>query len=218
MNNPHTNLLLKKIFLIFIFLINGFNMIFAQSHKHGFKNLSSPEKFWVILHPFKAKKAYQISLQSQKTSDSIAKTTLLDQDKNGGQVDAFRHAYWMATLAKEIGKKAAKSLGKAHEKGNYKQFKKNQLENGTHPDKPSSEMDLFNNNIGINIYKENKNANNKELISLIIKNIKTGNLKILKKDLYGNYNDCSGKPINLKDYKGIWETPKCLTNSSLTKL
>ncbi|MEI6864762.1 hypothetical protein [Flavicella sp.] len=209
---------MKKTILIFIFLINLFHTSSAQNHKQGFKNLSSPEKCWVIFHPFKAKRAYRISLQAQKTSDSIAKTTLLDQDKNGGQVDAFRHAYWMATLAKEIGKNSAKSLGKAHEKGNYKQFKKNQFEDGTHPDKPSSEMDLFNNNIGINIFKENKNVNKMELISLVIEKIKKGKLKILKKDIYGHYNDCNGKSINLKEYKGIWETPKCLINSNLNKL
>ena len=44
---------------------------------------------------------------------------LLDKDPSGGQVDAFRHAYWMARLNEEIGKNAAKSLGKAHEKENY---------------------------------------------------------------------------------------------------
>ena len=39
-------------------------------------------------------------------------------------MDAFRHAYWMARLRQEIGKTAARSLGKAHEKENYQTFKK----------------------------------------------------------------------------------------------
>ena len=200
--------------LLLVFLISIVN---AQKPKSGFKKLSSPEKCWVLLHPFKAKRAYKISLKAQKTSDSIAQTNLLDQDKNGGQVDAFRHAYWMATLAQEIGKNSAKSLGKAHEKGNYKYFKKNKLEDGSIPDEPSSEMDLFNNNIGIKIFKENKNASNKELIALVLENINKGNLKVLKKDSLGNYQNCTGEKINLNEYKGKWNNPKCLINSNTEK-
>ena len=185
----------------------------AQKDKSGFKKLSSPEKCWVYFHLFKAKRAYKVSLAAQQTADSIAKTNTLDQDKNGGQVDAFRHAYWMATLAQEIGKKSAKSLGKAHEKGNYKQFKKHKLEDRTTPDQPSSQMDLFNNQKGIEIFEQNKKASNQELIATIITNIKEGKLKTLKKDIEGNYEDCDGNRIELKEYKGIWDTPKCLINS-----
>lgn len=205
---------MKNVHLLIISLLFINSITYAQKKKGGFKSLSSPEKCWVLLHPFKAKKAYKISINAQKTSDSISNSNTLDQDRNGGQVDAFRHAYWMATLAKEIGKNSAKSLGKAHEKGNYKQFKKNKNEDGTIPDEPSSEMDLFNNTVGINIYKENKKASNLEIIALIIKNIHTGNLKVIKKDNLGNYEDCSGKEINLTKYKGKWENPKCIINSN----
>lgn len=187
---------------------------FGQANKSGFKKLSSAEKCWVIFHPFKAKKAYRISTAAQKTADSIATTNLLDGDKNGGQVDAFRHAYWMATLSQGIGKRSAKSLGKAHERGNHRQFKKNKLEDGTVPDKPASDMDLFNNNMGVQIYKENKEANEEEIISTIIKNIKQGNLKTLKKDAFGNYQDCEGNNLTTKQLKGVWKTPKCLINSN----
>ena len=140
----------------------------AQHKQKKFKDLSSPEKCWVLTHPFKAKRALRISIEAQKTSDSIKKTNTLDQDGNGGQVDAFRHAYWMASLSKEIGKKSAKSLGKAHEKGNHKQFKKNELEDRIIPDEASSEMDLYNNLIGIELYTKNKNASRIELIHLVI--------------------------------------------------
>lgn len=209
---------MKNIHLFFLLLFSFSTICHAQNNKRGFRNLSSPEKCWVLFHPFKAKRAYRISLNAQRISDSIGKTNLLDQDRNGGQVDAFRHAFWMATLAQEIGKFSAKRLGKAHEKGNYKQFKKNKLEEGTRPDKPSSEMDLFNNDIGLSIYKKNKKASEEELISLIIKNIEEGNLKTLKKDTYGRYEDCDGNLIDLKNYKGIWKTPKCLIKSNTSKL
>lgn len=201
---------MKNTTLIFILLFFFIDISNAQSNKSGFKSLSSPEKCWVLFHPFKAKRAYQISLQAQKVSDSIGKTNTLDQDRNGGQVDAFRHAFWMATLAQKIGRRSAKSLGKAHEKGNYKQFKKGKLEDGSLPDQPSSEMDLFNNNIGISIYTENKKANNKEIILLIIKNIQQGNLKRLKKDNNGKYLDCEGNLLSVDEYTGKWKNAKCL--------
>ncbi len=66
--------------------------IYAQSNWQRFKQLLPAQKAWVILHPLKAKKAYQVSLEATKISDSIAKTHLLDGDPSGGQVDAFRHA------------------------------------------------------------------------------------------------------------------------------
>tara|TARA_B100000809_G_scaffold138551_1_gene136159 strand:+ start:23538 stop:24176 length:639 start_codon:yes stop_codon:yes gene_type:complete len=204
---------LKNTTLIFILLFFFIGISNAQSNKSGFRRLSSPEKCWVLFHPFKAKRAYRISLQAQKVSDSIGKTHTLDQDRNGGQVDAFRHAFWMATLAQKIGRRSAKSLGKAHEKGNYKQFKKNKIEDGTLPDQPSSEMDLFNNSIGIAIYKENKKASQKELISSIIKDIQQGNLKTLKKDNNGNYLDCQGNLLPSNKYYGKWENSKCLISS-----
>lgn len=110
---------------------------------------SVPHKMWVVFHPFKAKKALEISVEATNVSDSIAKTDLLDRDIAGGQVDAFRHAFWTARLQQEIGKRAAISLGKTNEKDNYKTFKHHQTENGIVPDSASKEMDLFNNNIGL---------------------------------------------------------------------
>ena len=191
---------------------------FGQANKSGFKKLSAAEKCWVIFHPFKSKKAYRISTAAQKTADSIATTNRLDGDKNGGQVDAFRHAYWMATLSQGIGKRSAKSLGKAHEKGNYKYYKKNKLEDGSIPDEASSEMDLYNNNIGILIFKENKKADKSKFIDLVLEQIHQGKLKILRKDPAGNYQNCYGENINLEDYKGQWSNPKCLISSNKKKV
>ena len=185
----------------------------GQNSKKAFSKLSNPEKCWVIFHPFKAKKAYKTSLEAIRITDSIQHTKQLDGDTNGGQIDAFRHAYWMASLAQEIGRRSAKRLGKAHEKGNYKQFKKGKFEEGSVPDAQASEMDLFNNAIGIELYKKNKKATKEEFIVLILEKIKNGDLKILKKDQKANYLDCSGLPISKSKYKGVWETPKCLIPS-----
>src|SRR4030066_2385145 len=118
----------KRVFIIILIFLSS--QISAQSNWEKFWKLSTTHQIWVVTHPFKAKKASEISMEATKVSDSVAKTDLLDKDSTGGQVDAFRHAYWTARLQQEIGKQAAISLGKAHERDNYRTFKKKQTEEG----------------------------------------------------------------------------------------
>ena len=122
---------------------------------------------WVLFHPFKAKKAQIISEEAYRVADSIKNSPLLDGDASGGQVDAFRHAFWMASLRQKIGEKAARSLGISHEKENYKTHKKKKLEDGVIPDKISSTMDLFNNEIGLSLTKRGAKTSKKGLIRCI---------------------------------------------------
>lgn len=178
--------------------------------KQSYSLLSKPERIWVVFHPFKAKKAYQISREALNTSDSIAKTNIIGKDINGGQLDAFKHSFWMATSAQRIGKNAALSLGRAHEKGNYQTFKKGQLEDGILPDKPASDMDLFNNQVGVTVGKEYNKASKKQIINHLIDSIRHGKLRMLKKDNAGSFLDCQGKIIGKGDLKGKWENKKCL--------
>jgi hypothetical protein len=203
---------MKKIFLTVLFLISI--NIFSQSDVKRFFKLSAPLKAWVIFHPFKAKKSYKISLETNKVSDSIAKTNLLDKDKAGGQVDAFRHAYWMMRLKQEIGEKAARSLGKTHEKDNYITFKRNRKEDGVVPDKISSDMDLFNNNVGLQLIAKRSKLLKKEIINRIIEAIEKGKFKIVKKNNEGQFLNCSGEKISKKEVIGKWENDKCLTKSN----
>ncbi len=167
-----------------------------------------------MFHPFKAKKSLRISNETNKVADSIAKTNLLDGDGSGGQVDAFRHAYWMARLRQELGKSAARSLGKAHEKDNYLTFKKNKLEDGVVPDEISSEMDLYNNEEGLKLIKKRSKISKKGIIYRIVNAIHQGKMKIIKKDKEGNFLTCDGKIISKEELKGKWENDKCLVASN----
>ncbi|CAL2080149.1 conserved hypothetical protein [Tenacibaculum sp. 190524A05c] len=191
--------------------------VFAQSNYQKFKKLSSPKKWWVILHPFKAKKALLISKDVHKVSDSIRKSNLLDGDHSGGQVDAFRHAYWMARLKEEIGTSAARSLGKAHEKENYLMYKKRKLEEGIVPDEISSEMDLFNNDVGLSLTTKGNKTPRKGLIYRVINAVLEGKMKVIKKDKNGNFLTCKGDIINPKLLKGKWKNTKCLVSSNAKK-
>ncbi len=201
----------KLLILVFFLTAVGLN---AQTKYTSFFELSTPKKIWVVFHPFKAKKAFRISEEANKVSDSIKKTNILDKDGSGGQVDAFRHAFWMARLRQELGKSAARSLGKAHENENFKTFKKRKLEDGVVPDEIGSKMDLYNNEQGLKLIVKRSDLSQKQLIKKVIEAINSGKMRIIKKDANGNFLTCNGKIIPKEKLKGKWENNKCLVTSS----
>ena len=205
---------MKKTLILLFFSISI--SMSAQSNFKSFFKLSGPKRTWVLFHPFKATKSLKISKETNRVADSIAKTNLLDRDKNGGQVDAFRHAYWMARLRQEIGKRAARSLGKAHEKENYLMYKKRRLEDGTVPDEISSIMDLYNNEQGLKLISKGSKTPKKGLIYRIVNAILEGKMKIIKKDKKGNFLTKEGKIISKESLKGKWKNNKYLVPSNQT--
>ena len=201
--------------LLLAFLLILFGVSKGQETKiQQFKKLSCPEKWWVVLHPFVAKKALHISNYAREITNEVKKNGLLKGDGNGDQLDAFRHTFWMANLTIEIGGRRSKKLGKAHEKANYKDFKKHQLEDGVFPDKISSEMDLFNNEVGIAIGKQGSSF---ELKNRVMESVLQGNCKIIKKDEQGNFLDVDGNIISAFRLKGKWENDKFLVWSNEVK-
>lgn len=198
--------------ILFLTLIITFQT-FSQSKFKSFFDLSGPTKTWIFFHLFKANKSLKVAIETNKVSDSIQKTKLLDGDGAGGQVDAFRHAYWMSRLRQEIGEKAARSLGEAHEKGNYQTYKKMKLEDGVVPDEISSEMDLYNNEQGLKLTTKGSKISKKELIYNIVNAIEKGKMKIIKKDKKGNFLTCDDKIISKMSLKGKWKNNKCLISS-----
>ncbi len=197
-----------KIVAFFLFcttLLVAQNGSFVQ-----FKKLSCAEKRWVVFHPFVAKKALQLSLEARTVTAEVKQQRILKGTGNGDQIDAFRHTYWMARLAQEIHWRKAKRLGRAHEKGNYRQFKKGKLEDDVLPDKVSSEMDLFNNDVGLDLGKMNRRQ---ELENEVIKLIKEGKCKIIKTDTNGNFLDEQNNIIPAEELKGKWGNRKVLVDS-----
>jgi len=203
-------MLTKLLFLVLLFPF----YTNAQSNWQQFKKLQGAQKTWVLLHPFKAKRAFIVSREASRVSDSLRASPLLDGDHAGGQVDAFRHAFWMALLRQQIGENAARSLGKAHEKDNYKTYKERKLEDGVVPDKISSEMDLFNNEVGLTLSRKDNNLPKNGLMYRVINTILQGKLKIIKKDKNGNFLTCNDEVIPKKTLAEKWENNKCLVNSN----
>jgi hypothetical protein len=119
----------------------------------------------------------------------------------------------MAYLTSKIGKRKALKLGKAHEKGNYLQYKKHKKEDGQLPDSISTVMDLWNNNLGAEIYLTHKTKDKEILKTKVIEAVKLGKAKTLKTNSRYEFLDCDSNVIDLKKYQGKWNVPKCLINS-----
>lgn len=200
-----------KVIFIALLILNSTTVFSQKSNWKKFRELSGPEKCWVISHPFIAKKALIVTEESRVITNEVIQEKLLKGNGNGGQVDAFRHTFWMANLTLTIGANKAKSLGNAHEKGNYKDYKKRKLEDGIIPDKVSSDMDYFNNDVGIDIGEMTTDF---DLKGTVVEAVKEGRCKIIKTDKEGNFLDIEGNLISQEFLKGKWENNKYLVNSN----
>jgi hypothetical protein len=187
----------------------------AQSKIASFRALSRPEKYWVVAHPFIAQKAYRITQEALAFTKEESTDKRLDGIGNGGQLDAFRHCFWMARLSQEIGVRKALKLGRAHERGNYLDFKRGKLEEGALPDSVSSVMDLFNNRIGAALGKHYEAENPGQLKERVIDLILHGKLFILSMDERGNFLDAKRQVLDLSQWKKKWGVPKVLVPSGI---
>ena len=86
--------------------------------------------------------------------------------RNDGHNDAFRHAYWNATLTREFGVEWTKQFTTAHE--------------GSNPGNSTREaMDLYNNEVGRQIALDNPNASPQQLADLVKKALDDGKLVVI---------------------------------------
>ncbi len=210
-------------FKLFLLLASFFTMVMfsgtlsAQDEiKKIRKRTGRPEKWWAVCHPFIVKKAARLTLETARTLDSLKTDGTLGDDLTGGQLDAFKHSYWMALLSQNIKWKKARKLGKAHEKSNYLSFKKalNKGRNNCH-DKVASDMDLWNNKKGIEIGRANKEADKIKLQQIVIDSVKSGTMRIILKNKEGNFVDCQNNEIPADSLAGRWENDKCLVPSDM---
>lgn len=180
----------------------------------GQHSISKYERYWALSHPFLALKIKKQLPKAMLVYKDVEKTKLLDTLAYGGKLDAFRHTYVMAYLARYINSKKLRKLGIAHEKGNKRGFYKNKLEFAERADSIACEMDLRNNEVGFIIGASHKLATNEELKQIVLSEIKNGKTWYLKRNANYQYVTCNGKLINLLYYKGIWYVPKCLVNTN----
>lgn len=204
----------RKYFFIPLLLVLNFAFCKAQSKFRSFLKLEMPEKIWVLKHPCIAKKTFLITQNSLEQTEIIKTRLLINNDAAGGQLDAFRHGIWMALLTQNIGYRKAISLGKAHERSNYRSFKKSKKEDGIFADAALSEMDYFNNIIGAGIGRINCKMDTDALCLILIDAIKLGDFKIVKKDKSGNCINSQNEPVNCNNTNRVWASDKILVASN----
>jgi hypothetical protein len=200
---------LKHLFAVFVCLLAMISCS-AQDARHSLRALSRAEKGWVLAHPFIAQKAFHCTQRVLKVCEQEAQDKRLDGKTNGGQVDAFRHAYWMAMLSAEIGGRKAYKLGKAHEKGNYQSFRRGRFEEGARPDSIASAMDLFNNERGLELRKIFPGDTPEQMQQRVIALILEGKLLMLSMDERGRFLDVNRQAIDPEGWKKSWSIPKVL--------
>lgn len=198
---------MRFLFSFFFFFI-GISFLFAQNKP------SSHEITWGLFHPFVVLKAKKITALTVVIVEDCKLSKCLDNYSYAGQVDAFRHAMWMALLSQKINSRKALKLGVAHEKKNKTQFKKGKYSDDAVPDYASIRMDLLNNKIGADIGKLNKLMSTEELKNLIIKKIVAGDFYIIKRSSKGNFIDSLGTEISIEEQKTSWKNKKYLVKSN----
>jgi hypothetical protein len=123
----------------------------------------------VLDHPVGTALIYDQS--NREIAENFAVESGLPGNHNG-EADALRHALFNALNTQTAGEETAKALGDAHEEDR--------------PQQPAGEkeMDLFNNEVGRQLGKDNPDATPKRLTKMLIDKIVKGELKVL--DSNGN--------------------------------
>ncbi len=195
-------------------------LVGKETHAQGksrwlyFRELSRPERWWVITHPFSAGRALEISLHAREMSKQMEEHPGLDGDGRGGQVDAFRHVYWMALMTQKTNHRKAWRLGYDHEKGNKLYYEKHKDERSENlPTATDCTMDMYNNKAGIEIGMKYPEVDKEQLQEIILEKLLKGHFIILKKDTHGNLLDCEGNVLKAEEYDNYWDIPACLVPS-----
>ena len=95
-------------------------------------------------------------------------------------------------------------------------FKKHKDEDGDVPDAISNTMDLWNNQIGADMSRENPEADEETLVTLVRVAVISGMCRIVKRNSSGDFLDLSGNVIKREQWHGKWVNPRCLVTSDKT--
>lgn len=188
-----------------------FLLVFPTSAQ--FKKWSRYEKRWAIFHPFLALQLKGISKTCYHFYNAPSVRQQLDTFSNGGLLDAFRHTFFMAAFAQRFSIQKLRRLGEAHEKGNYQQFLKRQLEDGEMPDSIGSVMDLHNNELGFTIGKQHPKSTIEELVPICILALQNQQGLMVKRNANGVYVDETNQVLKPEMYLHQWKTAKCLVKT-----
>jgi hypothetical protein len=199
---------MRRFFVYFLMTFLFLNLS-AQKFQKIYESMTFEDKLWVIKNHDKVLRAVDISKSVMKTMDSLDKVNFLGGNKEGGIFDAFRHIYWMYNLSSEVGEKCARKVGEIYEGYGEYIFKTTEMSGY---DSVGRQMDLFNNELGINLAKQS--IKKRLVFSEIRKIIKLGKAKIVKKNQNGEDLDINGEIIPTEEWKKLWNNRRVLVNSN----
>ena len=124
--------------------------------------LTPREKLYLLTHP------HHIGTIKENADKALAEAArqFPGPGLHNGPGDAFRHCYWSALLARDIGPDNAQTFTDAHE---------------AYGDNPAGEkaMDLHNNGVGISIGRANQGATDGVLVGACINALNSGQLQLV---------------------------------------
>ncbi len=199
---------MRRFFVYFLMTFLFLNLS-AQKFQKIYESMTFEDKLWVIKNHDKVLRSVDISKSVIKTMDSLDKVNFLGGNKEGGIFDAFRHIYWMYNLSSEVGEECARKVGEIYEGYGEYIFKTTEMSGY---DSVGRQMDLFNNELGINLAKQS--VKKRLVFSEIRKIIKLGKAKIVKKNQNGEDLDINGEIIPTEEWKKSWNNRRVLVNSN----
>lgn len=187
----------KKILILILFLL-CFENSFSQDFKKIFFKINTKDKLWIITKPISSLKVKKITNEVNSILIKKSNSKFLDQDPQGGQIDAFRHILLLYKLSSEIGIEKARRFGNIYESYNKKVFKST---SNSGYDYASEIMDKFNNELGIYLFLKMDKISDIQIIDEIEKQIIEGNARKISKDGKGR---SVGKDFNIIE-DSIWK-------------
>ena len=133
-----------------------------ESKKRQWEKLTKAEQDYIVWNPWDAEDVER----NAKRALAEAQKRFGGGSLHNGAGDAFRHCYWSALLARDIGKEGAVQFTNAHE---------------DFPGNPPKEkdMDLNNNTVGVEIGAASANVSDDALATKCFDALSAGKLKVL---------------------------------------
>lgn len=155
-------------------ILSKINDTSAYSLYDTWGKLTDSEKALCVTYPKEA-----LAIQGNSTEASSSTAEIYGANGNGDTSDAYRHGYWNALNARDVGEVIAEAFATAHEDVSNEEL--NSIHNGFHGWEHRS-MDLHNNEVGRSVVNWNDwYTSDETMSSRILEQIEKGNMVILVK-------------------------------------
>ncbi len=200
-----------KYSIFFIVFLVCCNQLMAQNKKMIIQSMSCKNKVWAIRNVSSLKKALVISKEVLNTMDSLYRENLFETNSEGSRLDAFRHIYWMYSLASEIGIEKSRRIGLIYEDYNQYVFS---VRSCSGYDLAGRLMDEYNNELGLYLFSKIGVREKEKVFEEIMNLISRGCARIVAKDKLQRSLDVNNNVILESEWKSQWNNNRCLIKSN----